>query len=455
MPVHPCGGYNMQSVVNIVEKHYKDKSIEGIGNVDKLYTIHRLDRLTSGLLIFGKTSSAARSYSKCIMNRSCQKIYLARVAGKFPLKYRNLKKLTSKQVLQSGLPLHGEWKEEVDINENENYAQKRQIGTMSKDKETSHAVSRLRKQYALACWIEDQNGKHVFEDERDKNTNILEQVFQSRHSVNDWLKSVDVTVDGNEGVDKLWFHLACPTRIAKHKDGICEASSFDDLDDELYMKSVKPAHSSFGVVSYDQKTDSTLLICRPYTGRTHQIRLHLQHLEHPIANDPNYGGDIWYCNPDGKRACKIAQDRLSVINNGGDLSSNTEVDNSLGENKIKLRIDAENTERETKSSAIDVPATEIEIQNGISTAVQEKEESIHTFIERTCVWCARCRSVPSTDRAILEFIIRSQGIWLHALQYSFSINAALDDGEKCDGEEFVKSFRANLPEWHDFEVQVG
>jgi hypothetical protein len=79
--------------------------------------------------------------------------------------------------------------------------------------------------------------------------------------VNDWLTSVDATVDGQEeGTDKLWFHLACPTRIAKHKDGICEASSFDDLDDDLYMKSVKPAHTSFGVVSYDRKTDSTLLV---------------------------------------------------------------------------------------------------------------------------------------------------------------------------------------------------
>lgn len=64
----------------------------------------------------------------------------------------------------------------------------------------------------------------------------------------------------------MWFHLACPTRIAKHKDGICEASSFDDLDDEIYVKSVKPAHSSFGVVSYDEKTDSTLLVRRKYDG---------------------------------------------------------------------------------------------------------------------------------------------------------------------------------------------
>jgi len=33
----------------------------------------------------------------------------------------------------------------------------------------------------------------------------------------------------------------------------------------------------------------TLIACMPHTGRTHQIRVHLQHLGHPIAGDPLYG----------------------------------------------------------------------------------------------------------------------------------------------------------------------
>lgn len=33
----------------------------------------------------------------------------------------------------------------------------------------------------------------------------------------------------------------------------------------------------------------TLIACMPRTGRTHQIRVHLQHLGHPIAGDPLYG----------------------------------------------------------------------------------------------------------------------------------------------------------------------
>jgi len=34
----------------------------------------------------------------------------------------------------------------------------------------------------------------------------------------------------------------------------------------------------------------TLLACHPLTGRTHQIRVHLAHIRHPIVGDPVYGG---------------------------------------------------------------------------------------------------------------------------------------------------------------------
>jgi 23S rRNA pseudouridine1911/1915/1917 synthase len=36
----------------------------------------------------------------------------------------------------------------------------------------------------------------------------------------------------------------------------------------------------------------TALECRLETGRTHQIRVHMQHLKHPIVGDPQYGGSI-------------------------------------------------------------------------------------------------------------------------------------------------------------------
>ena len=180
MAVHPCGGYNMQSLVNILIEHYTSP-LTG-GKIEKLYPVHRLDRLTSGLIILGKNSSVAQTLGKCIMNRGCQKIYLARVKGKFPLKYRNLKILNQKQYTQTGIPLHGEWDTIADDEDETSNKDKQQMASARlKGTLTSNDISRLRKQHAQACWIEDEQGNPVFEDADENHNDILEQVFQRRH----------------------------------------------------------------------------------------------------------------------------------------------------------------------------------------------------------------------------------------------------------------------------------
>ena len=50
----------------------------------------------------------------------------------------------------------------------------------------------------------------------------------------------------------------------------------------------KTAKTHFDVLEYDPQHDATLLRCRPHTGRTHQIRIHLFHVKHPIIGDPIY-----------------------------------------------------------------------------------------------------------------------------------------------------------------------
>ena len=36
----------------------------------------------------------------------------------------------------------------------------------------------------------------------------------------------------------------------------------------------------------------SLVACRLETGRTHQIRVHMKHIGHPVFGDPQYGGDV-------------------------------------------------------------------------------------------------------------------------------------------------------------------
>ncbi|XP_075213779.1 rluA pseudouridine synthase 2 [Lycorma delicatula] len=75
LPVHPCGRYRHNTVVFILAKEY---------HLRNLRTIHRLDRLTSGLLLFGRTPKKARQMEQQIRNRQVQKEYVCRVEGEFP-----------------------------------------------------------------------------------------------------------------------------------------------------------------------------------------------------------------------------------------------------------------------------------------------------------------------------------------------------------------------------------
>ena len=75
IPVHPCGRYRHNTVVFILGENY------GLTN---LHTIHRIDRLTSGILMFAKTVSKAQEMEACVKGRLVQKEYLCRVTGEFP-----------------------------------------------------------------------------------------------------------------------------------------------------------------------------------------------------------------------------------------------------------------------------------------------------------------------------------------------------------------------------------
>lgn len=53
----------------------------------------------------------------------------------------------------------------------------------------------------------------------------------------------------------------------------------------------KASQTRFQLLSYDAGTDTSRVALEPLTGRTHQLRVHMQALGHPILGDTLYGGN--------------------------------------------------------------------------------------------------------------------------------------------------------------------
>ncbi|KII95483.1 hypothetical protein PLICRDRAFT_48438 [Plicaturopsis crispa FD-325 SS-3] len=157
IPVHATGRYFRNSLIEILQDSFGYK---------KVYTINRLDRLTSGLMIIPLNSRMARKLTLEFTSGTVQKEYVARCLGKFP------------------------------------------------------------------------EGEVICEEPL-------------------------LTVDRQMGLNIV------------HPEG-------------------KHAKTVFKFIRYDANTDTSVIHCRPLTGRSHQIRVHLQFLGHPVANDSVYSETkIW------------------------------------------------------------------------------------------------------------------------------------------------------------------
>lgn len=86
-------------------------------------------------------------------------------------------------------------------------------------------------------------------------------------------------------------YIALVHGLIPHEFGRIEAPIGRDPKDRQKMtctdKNAKDAITNFKVIEkYD---DMTLVECRLETGRTHQIRVHMQYIGHPVYGDPQYG----------------------------------------------------------------------------------------------------------------------------------------------------------------------
>ncbi|OQX03630.1 MAG: RNA pseudouridine synthase [Thiothrix lacustris] len=86
----------------------------------------------------------------------------------------------------------------------------------------------------------------------------------------------------------------------------------------------KPSQTRYQVIAYDAVTDTTRVDLEPLTGRTHQLRVHLQALGHPILGDELYASPST-CAQSVRLLLHAARIRFPHPQSGGILSINSPI----------------------------------------------------------------------------------------------------------------------------------
>ena len=93
----------------------------------------------------------------------------------------------------------------------------------------------------------------------------------------------------NKEVERLY--LALVWGIVSHDRGRIEAPIGRDINNrqQYVVTDINGKDSITNFIVLERYSNTTLIECKLETGRTHQIRVHMNYIGHPVVNDPVYG----------------------------------------------------------------------------------------------------------------------------------------------------------------------
>lgn len=418
LPMHSCGNYRHNSLKAIVSKEHL------VPNQPELFLVHRLDRVTSGVVVMAKSSEFANELCEDIRNGRTKKKYLARVKGIFPsIELSRLREVSLESIHKDfeGLMFQG----------NRNYItinRFHEAGFDSDDSSRSHhqikkeiaedkmrvaeigrqireAKSRKGRGEALILMgkVKDSIKRLLDEQKiiRNKCTskngrkqNVEGANVEKEHTVSNHTRREEVISCEDVGY-ALESHgalfLKCPVGVSSFREGT-HACAVDG----------KKSLSIFKFLGYNAASDTSLVECQPVTGRTHQLRVHLQLIGNPIANDPCYGGDMFF-NDHIRKAEAVKY--LESLKCGGrsPMLKIPYLQDIVGKRPSFISPGEKNASKKKEDA----------VANTLDDA--EPKDTSGSIFDDICEICEHSKFESSQDE--LEQLLHCHGIWLHALKY--------------------------------------
>ena len=123
----------------------------------------------------------------------------------------------------------------------------------------------------------------------DKDTSGLLVIAKTEAAMTHLAKQFEAKTTEREYIALVWGNVVADEgtiegNIARHVKDRMQMAVF--ADPEIG----KPAVTHYKVL--ERFGYVTLVSCNLETGRTHQIRVHMKHIGHPLFNDARYGGDL-------------------------------------------------------------------------------------------------------------------------------------------------------------------